>query len=207
MNTKPLLPTDSGGGALLVPVYYDFASTIAYVAHRVMGRVEADLAARDIRLEWRPIDLAAITGWPRGVPLPAPARDNAARVARELDVAARVPPRWLDSRAAHAVALALRGSAREPTWRERVWTAIFEEGRALDDATVQALAADLDLPLPEIDLGVVATATRDAHELGVSGVPTFLLDRWPMGGIQEPPTMLALLDRFARRQREDQPGG
>ena len=187
---------------LTIPVYFDFASTIAYVAHRVMGRVEAELAARDLALEWRPIDLAAITGWPRGVPLPVAARDNAARVGQELDVAVRVPPRWLDSRAAHAVALALRGSPREATWRERVWTAVFEEGRALDDATVAALAADLDLPLPEIDLAAVATATRDAHEIGVSGVPTFLLDRWPMGGIQEPPTMVALLDRFARRKRE-----
>ena len=189
---------------LTIPVYFDFASTIAYVAHRVMGRVEAELAARDLVLDWRPIDLAAITGWPRGVPLPAAARDNAARVGRELDVPVRVPPRWLDSRAAHAVALGLRGSARAATWRERVWTAVFEEGRVLDDETVAALAADLDLPLPEIDLAAVAAATRDAHEIGVFGVPTFLLDRWPMGGIQEPPTMVALLDRFARRQREAQ---
>lgn len=189
---------------LTIPAYYDFASTIAYVAHRVMARVEAELAARAIRLEWRPIDLAAITAWPRGVPLPAAARANAARVGRELAVAVRVPPRWLDSRAAHAVALSLRASPREPTWRERVWTAVFEEGRALDDATVRALAADLDLPVGEFDLDAVATATREAHDLGVSGVPTFLLDRWPMGGIQEPATMLALLDRFARRQREHQ---
>jgi predicted DsbA family dithiol-disulfide isomerase len=128
-------------------------------------------------------------------------------VARELEVAARVPTRWLDSRAAHAVALSLRGTPREPTWRERVWTAVFDEGRRLDDDTVAALAADLDLALPDAGLDAVAAATSAAHAIGISGVPTFLLDQWPMGGIQEPPTMLALLERFARRQREaSEPG-
>jgi predicted DsbA family dithiol-disulfide isomerase len=187
---------------LIVPVYYDFASTIAYVAHRVMGDLAAPLGELDVELEWRPLDLAALAGWTRGAPMPAEARDNAARVARELGVAATPPPRWIDSRAAHAVALALGDTPRGATWRERVWTAAFEERRALDAEVVAALAQDLDLELPQLDGDAVAAATEAARALGVNGVPTFLLDRWPMGGIQEPATMLRMLERFARRQRE-----
>jgi predicted DsbA family dithiol-disulfide isomerase len=187
---------------LIVPVYYDFASTIAYVAHRVMGGLAAPLAAREIGLEWRPLDLAALAGWTRGAPMPAAARDNAARVARELGVAASVPPRWLDSRAAHAVALALGDTPRGATWRERVWTAAFEERRPLDAEVVAVLARELDLDLPPLAGGAVAAATEAARALGINGVPTFLLDRWPMGGIQEPATMLRMLERFARRQRD-----
>ena len=37
----------------------------------------------------------------------------------------------------------------------------------------------------------------------IVGVPTFLLDGWPLGGIQEEFTMRSLLQRFVRkRQRQ-----
>jgi predicted DsbA family dithiol-disulfide isomerase len=40
---------------LSVRVYYDFASSLCYVAHRVMERMAADLDALGIALAWRPI--------------------------------------------------------------------------------------------------------------------------------------------------------
>ena len=51
---------------LRVPVYYDFASTLCYVAWRVMARMADDLTEIGIELVWRPIDLARLTGWERG---------------------------------------------------------------------------------------------------------------------------------------------
>ena len=192
---------------LAIPVYYDFASTICYVAHRVMGRIAAELEATGLGLEWRPVDLTMIAGWRRGVAVEGPRRDNALRVARDLGVAAHMPARWLDSRPAHAVTLALADTAKEIAWRERVWTAVFDEGRAVEnDAEVARLADDLGIDLEALSLSrgrrQLEIDTQRARAAGVTGVPTFLLGVWPMGGIQDEATMRSLLRRFAQKQRE-----
>lgn len=196
---------------LPIPVYYDFASTICYVAHRVMERIAVEVEAAGLALEWRPVDLTMIAGWRRGVAVDGPRRDNALRVARDLGVAARMPARWLDSRPAHAVTLALASPEKEAAWRERMWTAVFEEGRAVeDDAEIARLATDLEIDLDELDLATrrrqLEIDTQRARAAGVTGVPTFLLGVWPMGGIQDQTTMLQLLQRFARKQRDAEAG-
>jgi len=189
---------------LVIPVYYDFASTICYVAHRVMARMDADLEDLGIHLEWKPLDLARLTGWQRGATVDGPRRTNALRVAQDLGVPVHMPPVWLDSCCAHAVALTLAGTPKEPAWRERVWTAVFEERRDLDDDTVRQLGRDLELelslPTPAEALLRLDQLTHEAHEAGVTGAPTFMLDAWPCGGIQEERTMHALLERFVRKQ-------
>jgi predicted DsbA family dithiol-disulfide isomerase len=188
---------------LKVRVDYDFASSLCYVAHRCMQRLRAPLGQLGIALEWSPLDLTRLTGWRRGAPLDALRRANVARVSRELDVPLRIPERWQDSRRAHAVALSLP-EPRGATWRERVWTAVYEEGRELDDA-VAALLRELDLTLPDgaIERGLerLEARTREAWEQEVSGVPNFMLGPWPFGGIQSDETMLSILGRFASRQR------
>jgi predicted DsbA family dithiol-disulfide isomerase len=190
-----------------IPVYYDFASTICYVTHRVMERRAAELEALGVALLWRPIDLARITGWPRGVEVEGPRRDNALRVAAEFGVPVHMPARWLDSRAAQALALELRGTPREAAWRERVWTAVFEEGRDIGEAReLQRLTADLglDLPVPaDVDwLARLDGETRAAYEAGITGVPTFDLGGWFLCGLQDDETTHKLLQRFVQRRRQ-----
>ncbi len=193
---------------LRVPVHYDFASTLCYVAHRVMERMRAELDALDVELVWSPVDLAQISGWRRGQEVAGPRRANALRVAAELGVDARMPARWMDSRRAHAVSLALAGDgAREAAWRERVWSAVFEEGRLLDDpGELERMARDLGLAAGrelggERRLDELHTRTLLALEAGVSAVPTFMLGGFPLGGIQTEDTMRSLLGRWASKQR------
>ncbi len=190
---------------LAIPVYYDFASSLCYVAHRVMERMREDLDQLELALVWTPIDLVGISGWRRGDAVEGARRDNALRVARELHVPLKMPERWLDSRGAGAVALSLAGTERAASWREAIWSGVYEEGRELDEAWLTSLARELDIG-PELvssprSLEALATQTALAAELEVSGVPTFLLDRWPIGGIQEERTMLSLLGRYAARRR------
>jgi predicted DsbA family dithiol-disulfide isomerase len=192
---------------LVLPVHYDFASTICFVAHRVLERMGEDLDTLGVVLEWRPVDLAAITGWRRGIVVDGPRRENALRVAEELGVGVRMPAVWLDSRPAHAVALALAGSAREAAWRERVWSAVFEEGRDIGaEGEVERLAADLALDpalLSDVhDFGRLDAMTEAAREAEVIGVPTFHVG-FPLGGIQEPDTMLLLFRRWADKRRRN----
>jgi predicted DsbA family dithiol-disulfide isomerase len=191
---------------LHVRVYYDFASSLGYVAHRVMERMAHDLEEFGIVLDWTPLDLARITGWPRGVVVDEGRRANVLRVARELSVEIRMPVRFVDSRAANSLALTFTGSDREPAWRERVFSAIHEQGRCIEDAEVLASLAR--------DLGFEIDASRDAERLAelervslaaraeqVAGVPTFMLGGWPVGGIQEESVMRSLLGRWAAKAR------
>jgi predicted DsbA family dithiol-disulfide isomerase len=185
---------------------YDFASTICYVAHRVMERMAGDLDDLALELDWRPIDLTIITGWRRGAGVDGPRRDNAIGVASGLGVEVRMPTTWLDSRRANAVALALAGTTSEPAWRERVYSAVYSEGRSLDDPELlPSLARDLGLDLPRLSgqaqLDALDQITLDAHAAEVTGVPTFLLDQYPFGGIQEEATMRSLLGRWAEKKR------
>jgi len=195
-----------------IPLYYDFASTICYVTHRVMQRKAAELDGLGVSLVWKPIDLARITGWPRGADVEGPRRENALRVAAEFSIAALMPARWLDSRALHAVTLDLRGTTREPTWRERVWTAVYDEGRKVDEpGELERLGADLGIDTArlasEAGLARVDAETRLAYEAGVGGVPTFDLAGWFLCGLQDDETTRRILERFVAKQRDREAAG
>jgi predicted DsbA family dithiol-disulfide isomerase len=187
-------------------VYYDFASSLGYVAHRVMERMAHDLDEFGIVLDWTPLDLARVTGWPRGAAVDAARRANVLRVARELSVAIRMPVHFVDSRSANALALAFAGTDREPAWRERVYSAIHEEGRCIEDADVLAsLARDLGFEIDasgdEERLAELERVSLAARAEQVTGVPTFMLGGWPVGGIQEDSVMRSLLGRWAAKTR------
>ena len=191
---------------LQVPVYYDFASSLCYIAHRVLGRLAEDWAALDLELRWVPLDLTRLTHWERGAPLEGTGRENVCRVSDELQVPLRIPAQWIDSRRAMGVALALSDSNQEKAWRERVWTAIYEEGIDLSTpGHFERIASDLGLDTDRLgDPGwtdALEETTRQAHRSGVTGVPTLMFDEWPLGGIHPDATMQSMLRRFAARKR------
>lgn len=199
---------DSGDAPLTVPVHYDFSSSLCYVAHRVLGRLGTDLERLRVAVRWTPLDLTRLSPWRPGAPIRGPRRENALRVARELEVAIRLPTHWMDSRPAMAVALALEGTAREPAWRERVWSAVYEEGRSLDEAGIlERMGRDLGLDtaglLTPERLQALQQRTKLAARARVTSVPTFMLDEWPMAGIQTEETMRSLLGRFVERKRRE----
>ena len=191
-----------------VRVHYDFASTLCYVAHRLMQRMAPDLVELGVELAWSPLDLSSLTGWPRDASVPEPRRANAARVARELGVEVSVPRTWPDSRWANAAALVVDAAGdedRSAAWRERVFSAVFEERRSpIDAAAVASLGRELGFTLAEDALRTAREAlparTREAAAEEVSGVPTFMLDTWAFGGIQSQETMRSIFERWVRRR-------
>lgn len=193
------------GAPLRVRVHYDFASTLCYVAHRSLARIETEVAGLGIELCWTPLDLSRLVGPPRaGAPIDELRRGNAARVAEELCVPVRVPHVWPDARALGAAALLAEPLGRGESWRERAFTAVFEEGLlAVDAAGAARLARELSLELAPaaIDgaLAALDARTESAREEQVSGVPTFMLGAWPFGGIQSDDTMLRVLERFTEK--------
>ncbi len=196
---------------LRVPVHYDFASTVCYVAHRVMDRMAPTLEELGVELAWTPVDLSRMTGYARGREMPEARRANARRIAADLAVAVEPPPVWMDSRPAGAGALLAARAGRDTTWRERIWTALFEERRdAPGVEEVVALAAELDLAFEsdalERAMDELDELTLLALDAQVTGVPTFMLGGWPFGGIQTEDTMAHVLERYARKAREGESG-
>jgi predicted DsbA family dithiol-disulfide isomerase len=87
-----------------------------------------------------------------------------------------------------------------------VWTWVYEEARTLEepgalDAIARRAAVEVEATRTPA-LEEVERRTAEAHAAGVRGVPTFLLDVWPVGiGVQEEETMLDFLRRFAAKKR------
>ena len=186
-----------------IPVYYDFASSLCYVAHRVVERMQSEIDELGLWLRWTPIDLTRLSGWRRGDRFEGARRDNALRVARELGVPLVMPERWQDSREAGGIALLLAGGEREAVFRERVWHEVYQSGRELGDADwLAGLARELDVaPAGREGLERLRLNTTLAAECEVTGVPTFVLGGWPLGGIQEDATMRSLFTRYAAKRR------
>jgi len=197
-----------------IPLYYDFASSLCHVAHRVMTRMAPVTDALGIALVWIPIDLAALLNWRRGHLVSGHRRDHVRAIADGLDVSLTIPPRWLDSRAWHALALhqlgldRAHGTSTEPTLRERVFTRVFDESRPAEgaEATLEmasefGFACDADAI--ERGLDDLESWTRHAADQMVSGVPTFMLGPWPFGGIQEDATMESIFRRWADKVRAE----
>ncbi len=192
--------------SLRARVYYDFASTLCYVAHRVFGELEPRLEELGVVLEWHPLDLAELLGWRRGAEVDESRFANAERVAAELGVAVRPLPVWPDSRDALAAALVLGQGPREAAFRERVWGAAFEERRELDaPGALASFARDLGIVFEPDDIAraraSLERSAREASEQGVTGLPTVMLGAFPFPGIQSRETTLLVFERWARKNR------
>ena len=88
-----------------IRVYYDFASTLCYVAHRVLLEVETEIADLGVDLEWRPIDLTMAAPWDRGDSFREEVRTAVRNTGMALGIDAEMPNPWLVSRPAAQVAL------------------------------------------------------------------------------------------------------
>lgn len=208
----------SGDTPLEVFVYYDFASCLSYVAHRVLARIDQELAEERIELRWKVIDLTGIGRFQRGRLLDPERRRSLIEVSAALDVELDPPARWPDSRLAGEVSVTLdmaidRGldPAVEREWRQAAFAAFYEQGGAVEHlfhdferrghfgthgvASVDDLAAGRRL----------AAATRSAVAAGVEGAPTLMFDAFPLCGIHDEGTMLGMIQRYARRRRRLEP--
>jgi predicted DsbA family dithiol-disulfide isomerase len=191
-------------------VYYDFASTLCYVAHRVLSGVAAEIAECDVELEWRPIDLTMAAPWDRGDSFTPEVRETVHNTGLALGIDVQMPDPWLDSRPASQIALSMPSLLAESRWREQVFTTFFEQGTPFLTTELVHLCRELtgEEPPPESasdDLSAypaLEESTREAFALGITGVPTILLDNWAFGGVYDGDTMVSALRQLAERYRD-----
>ena len=189
-----------------IRVYYDFASTLCYVAHRVLSEVEPQIADLGVELEWRPIDLTTAAPWDRGDSFNEQVRTAVRNTGAALGVDVEMPDPWLDSRPASHVALSAPSASTEARWRREVFDSIFERKTPELTPELVELAKELvgldSLPDEEQGFQRVEESTREAIALGVTGVPTLLLDNWLFGGIYDGESMVSILRQLSEQYRE-----
>jgi predicted DsbA family dithiol-disulfide isomerase len=194
---------------VIIPIYYDYASSLCYVAKKVMEQLHGKI---EIELLWKGVQIARRhQGWQNGEMIGDEAKGKIFRVARETGVTLRVPDHWLDS------AFALEGGefAKEhgkfTEYHDAIFRAVFEDGKDIGDlptllhiATSVGLSPDrLDTALKEGTFtGRVKETEEEARTFQVVGYPTFMLGAFPLIGIQPAETMRLLIQRYIDKARE-----
>ena len=193
---------------VIVPIYYDFASSLCYIAKKVMEQLDGQL---DIELLWKGVQIARRHhGWKNGEMIGDEARGKILRVARETGVELRVPDRWLDSAAALEGAEFARAQGRFVAYHHSLFSAIYEAGRDIGErATLLEVVEALELPVAEFEDALragtfsqrVQETEAEASAFGVVGYPTFMLGEFPLIGIQPAETMQMMLQRYIDQSR------
>lgn len=194
---------------VIIPIYYDYASSLCYVAKKVMESLAGQL---EIELLWKGVQISRRhPGWKNGEMIGDEARGKIFRVARETGVTVHVPERWLDSASALEGAEFAKEQGKFAAYHDAVFAAVFEEGKNIGDVSlVLSLAERIGLsiaPLEQaLDAGTFTARVREteaeAATFGVVGYPTFLLGAFPLIGIQPAETMRLLIQRYIDQARK-----
>ena len=202
--------------ALKLVMYSDFICPFCYLGFQVVRKLKPEF---DLEVEWRgfqihpewPAEGMPAAEWRTGMD-PAARRAAWERIGAMADavgLSMKAPALLTNSRLALEAALfAIAAGAGEP-FEERVFRAYFTEGRNIGKMSVLGdLSAEVGLDRDELNLALESNryserlreTTHEAHERGVSGVPTFFVGQFPMVGAQSEEVMRMLLRRASERQ-------
>jgi predicted DsbA family dithiol-disulfide isomerase len=193
-----------------IPIYFDYASTLCYIAWRIVTPLEDELGFEAL---WKgvPIAMRDFRAKPGRV-LGERERQKVLFVAAETGIRVAPPPSWIDSTAALHGSEVARDAGVFAAYHDAVFRAAFDDGVDIADrAVLEAIAerggidrskfrAALDSDAMSARL---AEHKREADEFSALGYPTFILGDFPMIGIQPVESMRLLLGRFIRQRTEE----
>jgi predicted DsbA family dithiol-disulfide isomerase len=196
----------------IIPIYFDYASTLCYVAWRIVSELEREL---DFEPLWKGVPIRLRDGNSRpGNALGPIERMKVLNVVAETGVQVTAPEHWIDSDAA------LQGSelAREgrvfAAYHAGVFRAAFEQRRDIAKLDLLAdIAASAGIDATRFAEGLrdrrmqsrIAEHKIEADSVAAIGYPAFILGSYPLIGIQPIETMRLLIRRFLD-QRAREPG-
>jgi predicted DsbA family dithiol-disulfide isomerase len=196
---------------LRIPIFFDYASTLCYIAWRIVRELEAELGFEAL---WKgvPIALRDFRAKPGRV-LGELERQKVLMVAAETGILVAPPASWIDSRAALQGSELARDAGVFAAYHDAVFRAAFE---ACDDisqpAVLEAIAEHAGMNRADFREGLASGRMesrledhkREAEEFSALGYPTFILGDFPLIGIQPIESMRMLLGRYIQ-QRSDEP--
>lgn len=214
---------------ITIDVVSDVICPWCYLGKRRLDKAIAMLEGVDTEIRWRPFLLDSTipkTGIPRDEYLlkkfgsaeriaelhkPLKAAGNAEDIAYAFDKI-KVTPNTLD---AHRLIRWAHAEAKQHEMAERLFALYWLEGRNIGDRDV-LLKAAVDLGLDgslvsqllasEADLDPVIAEINQALELGITGVPTFIIaNRYAVVGAQAPEALRSGITRAALELRAGTP--
>jgi len=191
----------------VIPIYFDYASTLCYVAWRIVSQLEREL---DFTALWKGVPIALRNYRTRpGLPLGPLELGRIRNVAAETGIAVEPPARWLDTDKALQGSELAREAGAFGVYHDAVFPAAFEQ-RAdignLDLLSAIAARAGLDRARFRDDLergrmaARIAANKAEADRFSALGYPSFILGDFPLIGIQPIESMRMLLARFLERR-------
>jgi predicted DsbA family dithiol-disulfide isomerase len=194
-----------------IPIYFDYASTLCYIAWRIVSPLEDELGFEAL---WKGVPIATRDHRAKpGRVLGERERQKVLFVAAETGIPVAPPASWIDSSAALQGSEIARDAGVFAAYHGAVFRAAFEDGADIADANVLAAIAeragvDQAKFRAALESGAMAARIaehkREADEFSALGYPTFILGDFPMIGIQPIESMRLLLGRFLR-QRAGEP--
>lgn len=194
---------------VIIPIYYDYASSLCYIAKKVMEQLRGKL---EIELLWKGVQIARRhQGWKNGEMIGDEAKGKIFRVARETGVTLHVPTHWLDSAYALEGTEFARKHNKFAEYHDAIFRAGFEDGKDIGDLpTLLSVAESVGLPPKEFEIAMndgrfttrVKETEEEARTFQVVGYPTFMLGAFPLIGIQPAETMRLLIQRYIDKARE-----
>jgi predicted DsbA family dithiol-disulfide isomerase len=197
---------------VVIPIYFDYASTLCYVDWRIISELEREL---DFEPLWKgvPIRLRDANSRP-GNALGPLERWKVINVIAETGVQVAPPERWIDSDAALQGSELARDARAFAVYHARVFRAAFDDRRDIADVSVLGeIASSAGIDAVSFMEGLrdrrmqprIAEHTLEADRVSAIGYPAFILGDYPLIGIQPIKTMRLLLQRFIN-QRAREPG-
>ncbi len=196
---------------VIIPVYFDYASTLCYIAWRIVRELEPELGFEAL---WKGVPIVLRDHRAKaGRTLGPQELNKILMVVAETGIEVAPPEQWLDSAAALEGAELAREAGRFAAYHDNVFRAAFDERRdiarpdVLDEIAAQV---GLDRARSRADLDAhrmspaIAAHKREADAFSALGYPTFILGDFPLTGIQPIGTMRMLFTRFLK-QRAGEP--
>ncbi|HVB80846.1 MAG TPA: DsbA family protein, partial [Candidatus Binataceae bacterium] len=119
---------------IVIPVYFDYASTLCYIAWRIVGQLERELGFAAL---WKGVPIALRNYRTRpGLPLGALELERIRNVAAETGIAVEPPARWLDSDKALQGSELARESGAFAAYHDAVFRTAFEQRADIGDLDV-----------------------------------------------------------------------
>jgi len=193
---------------VLVPIYFDYASTLCYIAWRIIGELRLEL---DFEPLWKGVPIRWRNDSSRpGNMLGMLERAKIASVSAETGVQVTPPQCWIDSDAALMASELAREAGVFDSFHDAVFRNAFELQRdisCLDELSEIAAAAGMQVDAFRRAIerrGAMAQLVAnksEADHFSAIGYPSFILGEFPLIGIQPKETMRLLLSRFLSQRR------
>jgi len=215
--TKPTVTID---------VVSDVVCPWCYLGKHRLEKAVAEIKDLDVAIRWRPFQLDPSVP-PEGMPWADYARAKFGNVdaladghkrlteyGREVGIAYHFDAvtRSANTINAHRLVRWAAAAGKETEVVERLFAAYFSEGRDIGNPAVLAeIAGEAGLDAAAIaarlatdeDRDAVMAEIREAYQIGVTGVPTFILDRrYGVVGAQSVETLVSAIRETAAKQKE-----